>query len=314
MVWIEMSRDKIHGGGEWSFPHCVWAPTYKNEPQKGRWSFWSNILEIKTGDVIIHLRGIGDKAAFVGFSVAETDGHKTMERPPCPGKWEYCESYFRALLTNYKNFATPINLHHFFNHNQESLLIYLSNLPKKNKNCFLVRQSNRLQCLNGAYLSACDDKLFELITGESIVPATQVATSQVSTSEVRKAVLQRCGQTQFSDAVKNNYSGQCCFPDCQINDRRFLVGSHIARWVDNPEKRGNVSNGLCLCAFHDKAFEAGYFSLDNNYKIIVSKKLAVRESEVFQTLLLPFAGKQIALGVITPDNESLAEHRFRCEI
>lgn len=86
MVWIEMSRDEMHGGGEWSFPHCVWAPTYKNEPQKRRWSFWGNILDVKAGDIILHLRGIGNEANFVGFSVAETDGHKTMERPPYPGE------------------------------------------------------------------------------------------------------------------------------------------------------------------------------------------------------------------------------------
>lgn len=218
------------------------------------------------------------------------------------------------MLTGYENFSAPINLHQFFNNNQESLLNYLNSLPEKNKNCFIVYQSHRLQCLNGAYLSACDEKLFELITGESIVPTTQTAIFQVSTSEVRKAVLQRRGQAQFSTAVKNNYNSQCCFPGCKINDHAFLIGSHIARWVDNFEKRGEIANGLCLCAFHDKAFEAGYFSLDDEYEIIPSEKVAIIQSDVYQTLILPYAGKQITLGAIKPDHDSLREHRFRCGI
>ena len=29
MVWIEMGRDAIHGGGEWGFKKCIWSPGYK---------------------------------------------------------------------------------------------------------------------------------------------------------------------------------------------------------------------------------------------------------------------------------------------
>ena len=28
-TWIEMSRDIEHGGNEWGFTECIWAPTYK---------------------------------------------------------------------------------------------------------------------------------------------------------------------------------------------------------------------------------------------------------------------------------------------
>ena len=99
-----------------------------------------------------------------------------------------------------------------------------------------------------------------------------------------------------------------------MNDRRFLIGSHIARWVDSPDKRGEVSNGLCLCCFHDKAFETGYFSLDDEYEVAISSKKDIVQSAVFQTLIKPHAGEQISLGNIKPDKDSLSEHRFRCEI
>lgn len=29
MVWIEMSKDELHGGTGWEFTKCLWAPAYK---------------------------------------------------------------------------------------------------------------------------------------------------------------------------------------------------------------------------------------------------------------------------------------------
>lgn len=101
MIWIEMSRDEAHGGGEWGFKKCLWSPAHKNGKRRGSWPFWNNILQVKQGDFVIHLRRKKHKAAFVGYSVAATDGHETLERPPKPGKWDYAASYFRVLLTDF---------------------------------------------------------------------------------------------------------------------------------------------------------------------------------------------------------------------
>ena len=49
MFWIEMSKNEAHGGGEWGFSKCIWAPAYKNGTKKGSWLFWRNILEVKQG-------------------------------------------------------------------------------------------------------------------------------------------------------------------------------------------------------------------------------------------------------------------------
>lgn len=108
MIWIEMSRDEVHGGGEWGFKKCLWSPAYKQGKLGGSWLFWNNILQVKQGDIVIHLRGKGHKAAFVGYSVAATDGHRTLERPPQPGTWDYATSYFRVLLENFHPFNNEI--------------------------------------------------------------------------------------------------------------------------------------------------------------------------------------------------------------
>lgn len=40
MIWLEMSREEKHGGGEWSFQKCIWAPSHK----KGTNNKWLVIL------------------------------------------------------------------------------------------------------------------------------------------------------------------------------------------------------------------------------------------------------------------------------
>ena len=88
MIWLEMARDPVHGGYSWSFGCSLWSPAYK-KGNAGRWAYWDNLLRVKADHQIIHLRGIGDKAAFTGFSTADTDGFQTDLRPPAPRQWAY---------------------------------------------------------------------------------------------------------------------------------------------------------------------------------------------------------------------------------
>ena len=46
-----------------------------------------------------------------------------------------------------------------------------------------------------------------------------------------------------------------------------MVGSHIARWADNEELRGNTDNGLCLFLQHNRAFEKGFYTLNSELKL-----------------------------------------------
>lgn len=317
MIWIEMSRDNIHGGGEWGFTKCLWSPAYKFCKKEGRkipWLYWSNLLKIQQGDIILHLRGKKHLAAFVGYSIAATDGHETLERPPQGGKWSYASSYFRVLLKDYQYFKKQVKLENFFSIHKNELIKYLKGLSERPVNRFFVYQSNRLQCLNGAYLSKCDEALLSLILRGNDIPNSSSSGKEATpTSEVWRSVKQRIGQIQFSEGVKKNYGYKCCFPGCRIDDPKFLIGSHIARWVDNSEKRGNISNGLCLCVLHDKAFENGYFALDEEYCVILSRKPEIQNSKIFINHIKPFDRKEISCSKIRPDKNSLKEHRYRCK-
>lgn len=314
MIWIEMSRDEIHGGGEWGFTKCIWSPANKRGSHKVSWPFWNNILQVKQGDIVIHLNGKGHTASFVGYSVAATDGHETLERPPKAGKWSYATSFLRALLQDFQAFDKSIPLDEFFVAHSDKLKIYLQTLSETPANRFFVYQAGRLQCLNGAYLSKCDNELLELILDSGSAQDNAPIRQENPTSEVLRQVKQRIGQAQFSKAVKENYHYKCCFPNCEIFDHNFLIGSHIARWVDNPDKRGNTSNGLCFCPIHDKAFENGYFSLNDEFRIVLSRNPEVQTSEVFLKYIKPYEHRQIDQAPLSPDRDSLNEHRFRCKI
>src|SRR5580704_15316768 len=112
MMYLEMSRDEAHGGGGWAYPNCVWAPTEK--ARGGKWPFWTKILDVRSGDIILHLRGVPPNAHFVGYSRAAGDGFQTSERPPEPGVWAYSEKFYRANLEDFVPLHSPVNLTNVF--------------------------------------------------------------------------------------------------------------------------------------------------------------------------------------------------------
>jgi putative restriction endonuclease len=317
MIYLEMARDPTHGGGSWSFPNCVWAPTDK--VGGGRWSFWSKILKIKTGDIVVHLRGIPPAASFVGFSNAISDGFETHSRPPDPGRWAYSKAFYRADLCDFVPFYPPIKLADIFFAKAYPLEQYFEKnkaLGTSKLNIFFVRQAGRLQCLNGAYLSELDDELFAtLFDMDSFGPVAQEQSLSISvqTNQLLASVTVRVGQAAFSREIRNLYGNSCCFPTCSITDGRFLVASHIARWSDNEKLRGEFGNGLCFCLMHDKAFEIGLFTLDEQFNVFVAANTRFPNSTFINQLKVAH-GKQIRLSKVLPLHDALMEHWNRVDL
>lgn len=88
----------------------------------------------------------------------------------------------------------------------------------------------------------------------------------------------RVGQYFFRMSVLSAYSHKCCITG--LTRAELLIASHIKPWKDSnvQTERTNPSNGLCLNALHDKAFDRGLITIDYNYNIIVSDKL--KDSEM----------------------------------
>lgn len=319
MFWLEMSRDETHGGGDWGFTHSLWAPTHKKGTQyRSSWPFWSSVKSVKAGDIVLHLRGKQKRAKFVGYSTAEMDGYETDERPPNPGQWEYARSFYRVPLSNFRPFENPILLYELLNNAQksESLRDYFisnKNRGSKKRHIFLVIQSGRLQPLNGAYLSEVDEDLSNILLDFKNIPEPSDPRqnykypARVQTAERVREFLTRIGQQEFSKSVRANYGSRCCFPGCSINDAVFLVGAHIARWADQLDLRGEVSNGLCFCLMHDRAFEAGFFTITSTLRVAVNYS-RIQENNWAIKHLSPYDGALIAESQYPPSAKVLRLH------
>ncbi|MHB9021182.1 MAG: DNA (cytosine-5-)-methyltransferase [Halothiobacillus sp.] len=129
------------------------------------------------------------------------------------------------------------------------------------------------------------------------------------TGETRQVLTtQRIKQHFFRRAVLSSYRGRCCMSG--LSEPRLLVASHIVPWSKDKANRLNPSNGLCLSAIHDKAFDKGLITLTDDFKIVVSEELK-RKSEPFVIeVLLPLNGRTIESPErFAPQAEFIAWHR-----
>ena len=82
-------------------------------------------------------------------------------------------------------------------------------------------------------------------------------------------VRQRVNQNFFRKAVLSSYNNCCCITG--LSTSGLLIASHIKPWsVSSESEKTNPTNGLCLNALHDMAFDKGYITIDTNYRIHVS--------------------------------------------
>lgn len=91
--------------------------------------------------------------------------------------------------------------------------------------------------------------------------------------EDRTAVVKaRINQSVFRERLMRKY-GKCFL--CGVDEESLLIASHIKPWTDsNPEERVDEYNGLLLCPNHDKLFDRGYISFDDDGRIMISKVLS----------------------------------------
>lgn len=114
------------------------------------------------------------------------------------------------------------------------------------------------------------------------------------TGETRQAIVQqRIKQNFFRHAVLASYRGRCCVSG--VSDSRLLVASHIVPWSADKANRLNPSNGLCLSAIHDKAFDKHLFSLTDDNRIVLSDQLKTSKDVFLQKVFWPIEDRAIEL-------------------
>ena len=94
-----------------------------------------------------------------------------------------------------------------------------------------------------------------------------------------------------------------------LADQRLLIASHIVPWSKDKANRLNPSNGLCLSALHDKAFDQGLVTVLPDLSIRVSKRLNEAKNEFCKMALVSLDGKKIGLPEkFLPTEEFLVYH------
>lgn len=121
-------------------------------------------------------------------------------------------------------------------------------------------------------------------------------------------VKTRVDQNLFRKNVLEAYEYRCCITG--LEESALLVASHILPWSHSIEQRLNPSNGLCLSSLHDKAFDRGLITFDEDLRLILSKKIKQLKSSAYVENFEKYEGKIISTPINhSPDKEHLAYHR-----
>lgn len=99
-----------------------------------------------------------------------------------------------------------------------------------------------------------------------------IDTSNLADGETKeRTVKTRVNQQFFRKMILSSYNYRCCVTGLPIEE--LLIASHIVPWAKDKKNRLNPSNGLCLNALHDRAFDRGLISFSDNYELLISKKI-----------------------------------------
>ena len=90
-------------------------------------------------------------------------------------------------------------------------------------------------------------------------------------TEKEATVRVRTVQRFFRESVLASYNNTCAV--CRLTISEMLCASHIIPWSDDIERRADPTNGLSLCAFHDRAFDRGLITVDEHMCIVVAARL-----------------------------------------
>lgn len=150
----------------------------------------------------------------------------------------------------------------------------------------------------------------ELVRPERLRIAEEIVPYEPDRLTETEAVRRvRLAQSFFRDAVLCSYSDSCSF--CGIDLKPLLIASHIIPWSEDPYRRADPTNGISLCALHDKAFDRGLVTIDESLRIVLSRR--IRESAdnpVIKVAFTSIEGEGIRLPQrFVPDSSALDYHR-----
>ncbi|MGC4041202.1 MAG: HNH endonuclease [Flavobacterium sp.] len=144
---------------------------------------------------------------------------------------------------------------------------------------------------------------------EPVEQSAEITLLNLPEGKEREVVIKaRVNQSFFRKTVLASYNQKCCITGITLPE--LLIAGHIIPWSHNVDNRVNPSNGLCLNALHDLAYDKGLISITPDYEIKLSDKLLHSfkkdETELFFS---PYENKKINLPTkFLPKKEFLDYH------
>lgn len=140
------------------------------------------------------------------------------------------------------------------------------------------------------------------------IPFSEAYSSNKTGDDVFRLQKTRRNQSYFRQAILASYNSTCAITG--IKTPELLVASHIIPWSKNETERMNFSNGICLNALHDKAFDKGLITFDEDLRLVISPKVQCISAEVHHSMFTQFEGKKMLLpNRFNPSLEFMAYHR-----
>src|ERR1043166_9136677 len=154
-VWIEDTKSTHgHGGSRWEFGSCLWSPS-ANEAGSDQYAV---MREPKADDLVIHI----NDGNLVGWSYVSTPYSVTADSPPSPAQWAGRPSYYRIDLRDFREFPRTLPLSEFIRTNRSAIDQEIrEDAPKRY--LFILYSGKEVRHAQGAYLTRCTPKLYELI-------------------------------------------------------------------------------------------------------------------------------------------------------
>jgi predicted restriction endonuclease len=165
---------------------------------------------------------------------------------------------------------------------------------------------------NWSEMAEKSEAAFEyLMSGETVQVVEDRVENQIpeGSTETERTIKTRRLQQFFRKVILTTYENRCALTGIAIPE--ILVASHIIPWSENEERRADPTNGLCLNALHDKAFDRHLITFDEDYRLVVSSELKKGNIPEFQvTNFTNLEGTALKLPLrFLPDPQALQMHR-----
>jgi len=157
-------------------------------------------------------------------------------------------------------------IHHFGIRGDKKAVLQRTNIEDEMKNS----SGSYLKILMQLHAFSDEEEKSSMVVKESSNGNYNWTDKGNGKTEISAKTKVRIGQQALRKYVLRNYSSQCAL--CEIDKEDLLICSHIKPWAAEESNRLNPQNAICLCALHDRLFDRGYISLDDNYQVLLSGK------------------------------------------